>query len=109
MCVSYRRKQPGCTIQPVYGFPPDETADDDEKFLPKYCAGHKKQGMISQKRSCCVVNRCYRRPSFGMPGEKGKYCSEHKASGASGVRLVGGVGSCCCFVFGYSFYFYGGG
>ena len=64
--------QPGCTIQPVYGY------SGEEKFLPVYCAGHKKEGMVSQKRECCLATRCYRRPSFGLPGEKGKYCVEHK-------------------------------
>lgn len=70
-CLS-RDTQPGCTIQPVYGLP------TDHKFVPLYCAGHKKEGMVSQKRLCCLATRCYRRPSFGMPGDKGKYCAEHK-------------------------------
>ncbi|CAM9657864.1 unnamed protein product, partial [Scytosiphon promiscuus] len=86
--VTHRRcAEPGCTIQPVYGFPAegvsneDDTGKEKDKFVPKYCAGHKKDGMISQKRSCCAASRCYRRPSFGMPGEKGKFCVEHKVDG----------------------------
>ncbi|CAM9401558.1 unnamed protein product, partial [Laminaria digitata] len=52
--VTHRRcAEAKCTTQPVYGYLPHVTGG---RFFPKYCAGHKKRGMVSQKRSRCATN-----------------------------------------------------
>lgn len=80
--------QPGCTTQPVYGVPSSDGSAGD-KFVPLYCAGHKKAGMVSQKRTRCMTNRCYRRASYGSPGGPGRLCVEHKVR-QEGSLLLGG-------------------
>jgi hypothetical protein len=59
-----------CNKQPTYNY---------EGYIPKYCADHKKDGMINVISKKCQHNNCDKRPSFNIEGQKIPiYCIEHK-------------------------------
>ena len=63
-----------CSVRASFNF---------EGQSPKFCAKHKKDGMIclTEYRKCNEYN-CKKRPSFNLEGEKIRlYCSEHKKDG----------------------------
>ena len=52
---------------------------------PKYCAEHKKEGMVNVKGKRCEHEDCLKFPHFGNSGERPKYCVEHKKEGMVNV------------------------
>jgi EsV-1-7 cysteine-rich motif len=49
----------------------------------RYCAVHKKDGMIVVLAGCCNADNCDKQPSFGFVGERPRFCATHKVSASS--------------------------
>lgn len=64
-------KENDCDKFASFGREGDKTA--------KYCAKHKKDGMVDVAHNCCQEEGCYTHPSFNYKGNKaGAYCNKHK-------------------------------
>ena len=64
------RKCIECNKQPTYNI---------EGCIPRYCADHKKDGMINVISKKCIYNNYDKRPIYNVEGEKRPiYCIEHK-------------------------------
>ena len=66
-----------CTKCPAFG-------NSGER--PKYCAEHKKEGMVNVTSKTCEDEDCTKCPAFGNSGERPKYCAEHKKEGMVNVK-----------------------
>eukprot|EP00953_Heterococcus_sp_UTEX-ZZ885_P003076 2195-Heterococcus_DN1.PRE.1 len=49
------------------------------KRRSRYCAVHKKDGMIVVLAGCCNAENCDKQPSFGFVGERPRFCATHKS------------------------------
>ena len=64
----------GCTKEAACGF--------TEKLPPRFCAEHKKDGMVDVINTTCARRGCTTFPVFGVAGSKKReFCSEHKKDG----------------------------
>ena len=66
----------GCTKRRVY--------NEYGESKPTHCGTHKTPSMICNYQLCKYTG-CLIRKSFGFPGEKSTYCSEHKLAGMINV------------------------
>jgi hypothetical protein len=49
--------------------------------IPIYCRKHKSENMIVMYQRRCQFKGCTKRSTFALPGEKSKFCAEHKENG----------------------------
>ena len=66
-----------CTKCPAFG---------NSGESPKYCAEHKKEGMVNKTSKTCEDEDCLKHAYFGNSGERPKYCAEHKKEGMDDVK-----------------------
>jgi hypothetical protein len=67
-------KESTCIKEPTYNYPSEKTT--------AYCTTHKLEGMINVKHKKCEHidddgKKCILIPTFGIKGEKPKYCKTH--------------------------------
>jgi hypothetical protein len=78
-----KRKQktcehPGCIKQPSFGM--------EGETRGRFCAEHKKEGMVNVKDKTCEHPGCKKQPAYANEGEKrGRFCVEHKEEGMVNV------------------------
>lgn len=51
-----------------------------EDYKPRRCAKHRLDGMVSIRKKLCVSRGCVRRAAYNFPGEKPKYCIQHRSN-----------------------------
>ena len=76
-------EEAGCDKQPAFNLPFDSNG---VKGKGRWCAEHKREGMIDVKHLRCEEAGCDKQPVFDVPGGKGRLCSEHKREGMIDVK-----------------------